>query len=222
MTTLHRSFAMLRRMQTSSNMTPLRCRSAVVAIGNKHRSSWMRPHYIGIRGYFNPQGDWLELSETAWKEKRMYRYYKFSERLSVSQQGRGHFAGILTVSGLLAAWMVTWWFDIQVASTHFWYRQWRDEEIKPWCKLAGKNGYLNAMKFSRHKMKEVFDEKLPAIRETHDGLTKKEYARNMTLFAVRDRQPDFDEQYLFGPFEFEMVPEANPAYHKFIAETKSQ
>ena len=71
MATLQRSLSMIRRLHGTYKIVPLQSSQSLV-----------RPQYIAIRGYFNPDGDHMELSETAWKEKRLYRYYKFSNNLS--------------------------------------------------------------------------------------------------------------------------------------------
>ena len=67
---MQRSLSLLHRMN-AVRLTPF-----------SHHHSLIKPQYIAVRTYFNPDGDHMELSETAWKEKRLYRYYKFTNNLT--------------------------------------------------------------------------------------------------------------------------------------------
>merc|ERR1712228_614152 len=131
-----RSLSLLHRMN-AMRMTPITHRSLV------------KPQYIAIRTYFNPDADHGELSETAWKEKRLYRYYKFTNNLTVSQQGRGYAQGIFMIGMFCVTYLVLGIIDYETCVQYRHWRLWRKNELKPWLNDAYKNGYMNPYNYSK-------------------------------------------------------------------------
>merc|ERR1719410_1043247 len=91
-------------------MSLLRRTNGIRIIPSNHLNAartLLKPQYIAARGCYQPVGgDYMELSETAWKEKRLYRYYKFSNNLGVNEQQRGYAAGIFVLGAYFVSFMV--------------------------------------------------------------------------------------------------------------------
>ena len=85
------------------SMSLLRRQRNILSLNHFNKNSILRPQYIAIRKYFNPDADHVELSPTAWKEKRLYRYYKFSENLKGQYKNNIYyiFRKIATISKIM-------------------------------------------------------------------------------------------------------------------------
>eukprot|EP01083_Nonionella_stella_P235172 827208_1 len=129
----------------------------------------LKPQYIAIRSYMNPDGDYMELSETAWKEKRLYRYYKFSNNLSVTQQQRGYAQGIFVIGAYVGLFFLLYWVDLETCVMYRHYRTLRDEIRDPWLAAARKEGHISGWKYSRKKLEEMYEKELPKIAKKHDA-----------------------------------------------------
>ena len=160
----------------------------------------------------------MELSETAWKEKRLYRYYKFSNNLSVKMQQRGYAAGIFVLGAYFVSFFVLFAVDIETCVQYRSYRQWRAEVRDPWLQAAADAGYWYPWSYSKDKLEKMYDEELPAIAEKHDAPTRRSWQREMCLTECLKRDKDFDSPYHFQSVDHGMVPQAHPAFQKMAAE----
>eukprot|EP00483_Globobulimina_turgida_P000003 UN00003 len=187
-----------------------------------HNKSILQPQYIAIRKYVNPDGDYMELSETAWKEKRLYRYYKFSNNLSVTQQGKGYAAGLYVIAGFLVMFFVVAWIDIETCVQYRRFRTIRKEITKPWLTAAAANGFWTGWGYSKSKLNEMYDTDLPQIAKKHDAPTRREWQKEMCLAQCIKREKEFDSPYHFNNVDNAMPPNAHPAYHAFVENEKAK
>lgn len=107
--------------------------------------------------------------------------------------------------------------DIETCVQYRNYRSWRKEELKPWLKAASDEGYWFGWNYSYNKLQDVYNKEIPQLRTErgHDAKTKSEWKKKMCLTEVYKRDKEFDSPLLFGPFDFDMPPNAHPAYQQF-------
>jgi len=174
--------------------------------------------YVAVRAYFNPDGDHMELSETAWKEKRLYRYYKFTNNLTVSQQGRGYAQGIFMITAFCLSYLILGLIDLETCVQYRDWRLWRKDELRPWLNDAYANGYIWAYNYSRAKMNEIWEKDLPEMEKIHDdkAYTKRSWKKAMCLKECLARDSKWDSPYHYNQVDYEMPPKAHPAYQAFV------
>mmetsp|Transcript_54985 Transcript_54985/g.67392 ORF Transcript_54985/g.67392 Transcript_54985/m.67392 type:complete len:190 (-) Transcript_54985:93-662(-) len=124
-----------------------------------------------------------ELSQTSWKEKRFYRYYRFSENVNAYKEQRGYMAGAFVWAGIGVIVGLCLLKSLTISSKH------RYTRIRRRSMEYGSDYHKQ---LSTMVLQGFCDTNMKNIRASgHDGQTRADYYKNNNLHDCMNRDKQF-------------------------------